>query len=80
MQVGDVPMVVAPDSSAQAQPGRRKFVLVACSCPTLILDAFEATDWAPAIMEYVARLRRGIYDQPVSLREARPGETVPGGR
>lgn len=70
-------MVLTSDERAQAAPGRRRFVIVAVSCPTLIVDQFEATDWAPAIMEYVTRLRQGAYAERVSLREARPGEAAP---
>jgi len=53
---------------------REWFVVTPASEPELILDMFETSCWAPAILEYAERSRRGAYAVPVSLRQARPGE------
>lgn len=72
-------MLFPAGDKEQPAPGRRRFVIVAVSNPDAVVDHFEATDWGPAIIDYTERVRRGIYGQPVSLREARPGEPAPGG-
>jgi hypothetical protein len=64
------------DNKQQSSSGRRQFVIVLACDQDVVVDHFEATDWAPAIMEYAERIRQRSHGQPVSLREARRGELL----